>query len=141
MRFSLRLVALLVAGILSVIVLAVWSEIRAEEFALQVELQQRAEIAADHLRDALEPVLRGRSPKLLPAAIERLVVRERLIGIAVYDADKKPVIISAALSEATGGGLARGPDCDGAQGCGRFLGVGGRPMYAFSTPLFADLKA
>jgi alpha,alpha-trehalose-phosphate synthase [UDP-forming] len=141
MRFSIRLVALLAAGILSVMVLAVWSEIRAEEFALQVELQQRAEIAADHLRDVVEPALHGRSPRSLSSTIERLVLHERLAGVAVYDADKKPIIVSATVNDAMGGGLALGPDCAAAQGCGRFVGVGGRAMYAFSTPLYTDLKA
>src|SRR5262245_42423988 len=140
MRFSLRLMVLLVAGILTVIVLAVWSEIRAEEFALQVELQQRAEIAADHLRDAVEPALRQRSAKSLSTSIERLVLRERLAGVAVFDAERKPVIVSGMLSDAAGGGPSLGPDCTSVQGCGRFLGVGGRPMYAFSTPLYTDLK-
>src|SRR5262245_28539482 len=115
MHYSLRLMALLVAGILMVIVLAVWSEIRAEEFALQVELQQRAEIATDHLRDAVEPALRARTPKSLSSVIERLVVRERLVGVAIYDAQKEPLVISSVLSDATGGGLALGPDCVVAQ--------------------------
>src|SRR5262245_57621765 len=115
---------------LTVIVLAVWSEIRAEEFALQVELQQRAEIAADHLRDAVEPVLRARSPKTLTAAVDRMVVRERLAGVAIYDAQRQPVIISSTLADAAGGGPAVGPECAAAQGCGAFVGIGGRPMYA-----------
>ncbi len=142
MRLSLRLIALLVAGITLVVVVAAWSEVRAEEFALQVELQQRAEIVADRLRDALEPVVLSPSKgPQLPSLVERLALRERLGGVAVYNTSKEPLAVSASLREATGEHLAIDVACDGASsGCGEFLSLGGRTLYAYSTPLHQDLK-
>ena len=95
MTLSLRLIALLVAGVTLVVVVAAWSEVRAERFALQVELQQRAEIVADRLREAAEPALRANSVKALAGIVERLVARQGLGGVAVYNANMNPVAVSA----------------------------------------------
>jgi trehalose 6-phosphate synthase len=142
MTLSLRLIALLVGGITLVVVVAAWSELRAEEFALGVELEQRAEIVADRLRDAVEPAIRAKATKPLDSVVDRLVVRHQLGGAAVYDANRHPVAVSAAISEATGGHPAVPAVCTAApQGCGEFLSLGGRPFYAYTVPVQGDLKA
>jgi len=142
MRLSLRLIALLVGGITLVVVVAAWSELRAEEFALRVELEQRAEIVADRLRDAVEPALRARTTKPLETAIDRLVVRHQLGGAAVYDMSGQPVAVSAAISAATGGRPDVPRDCKAApQGCGEFLSLAGRPFYAYTVPVQGDIKS
>lgn len=141
MKLSLRLIALLVAGITLVVVVAAWIEVRAEGFALKVELQQRSEIVADRLRDALEPVVWSQSGELLAMLLERLVARERIGGAVVYDTDKEPLAVTAAISEATSGYPTVGAECDvAAPGCGEFMSLGVRPLYAYSIPLHADFK-
>src|SRR5262245_65458913 len=102
MTLSFRLIALLVAGVTLVVVVAAWSEVRAERFALQVELQQRAEIVADRLREAAEPALRANSVAALASTVERLVARQGLAGAAVYDANMNPVAVSPGIREAPG---------------------------------------
>jgi trehalose-6-phosphate synthase len=138
MTLSFRLIALLVAGVTLVVVVAAWSEVRAERFALQVELQQRAEIVADRLREAAEPALRGNSVKALASTVERLVARQGLGGVAVYDANMNPVAVSTAISEATGGHPSVGASCVVPQGCSEFVSLGGRPLFAYTTPLQSD---
>src|SRR5499433_422620 len=101
MTLSFRLIALLVSGVTLVVVVAAWSEVRAERFALQVELQQRAEIVADRLREAAEPALRGNSVKALATTFERVVP----------------------------------------QGCSEFVSLGGRPLFAYTTPLQSDVPS
>src|SRR5215468_9500320 len=141
MTLSFRLIALLVAGVTLVVVVAAWSEVRAERFALQVELQQRAEIVADRLREAAEPALRGNSVKALATTFERIVARQGLGGVAVYDANMNPVAVSAAISAATGGHPSVGAGCVVPQGCSEFVSLGGRPLFAYTTPLQSDLKS
>ncbi|MCM3881575.1 MAG: trehalose-6-phosphate synthase [Vicinamibacterales bacterium] len=141
MKLSLRLIALLVAGITTVVIVAAWSEVRAEEFALQVELQQRAEIVADRLRDALEPAITSQSGKQLGSLVARLVARERLSGLVVYDTNKEPLAASGAVNEALGRHFGVEADCAATlPGCGEFVSLGGRPVYAFTTPLHGGFK-
>jgi trehalose-6-phosphate synthase len=141
MTLSFRLIALLVAGVTLVVVVAAWSEVRAERFALQVELQQRAEIVADRLREAAEPALRGNSVKALATTFERIVARQGLGGVAVYDANMNPVVVSAAISAATGGRPSVGAGCAVAQGCSEFVSLAGRPLFAYTTPLQSDVPS
>jgi len=141
MRISLRLIALLVAGVTLVVVVAAWNEVRAEQFALQVELRQHAELVAERLRDALEPAVRSQSGQQLASLVEQLVARERLGGAAVYDADKAPLAVSAAIGKAIDGRPTAAAACDAAgPGCGEFISLGGRPLYAYSTPLDANFN-
>src|SRR5215470_17997618 len=137
MTLSFRLIALLVSGVTLVVVVAAWSEVRAERFALQVELQQRAEIVADRLREAAEPALRGNSVKALATTFERIVARQGLGGVAVYDANMNPIAISAA----TGGHPSVGAGCVVPQGCSEFVSLGGRPLFAYTTPLQSDVPS
>src|SRR5262249_58948203 len=103
MTLSFRLIALLVSGVTLVVVVAAWSEVRAERFALQVELQQRAEIVADRLREAAEPALRANSAKALASTIERIAARQGIGGVAVYDATMTPIAVTPPISDPTGG--------------------------------------
>src|SRR6266853_842022 len=141
MTLSFRLIALLVGGITLVVVVAAWSEVRAEQFAVQVELQQRAELVADRLREAAEPALRANSVKALATTFERRVARHGLCGVAVYDTNMNPLAVSSAISEATGGHPSVGASCEVPQGCSEFVSLGGRPLFAYTTPLQGELKA
>ncbi len=141
MTLSFRLIALLVAGVTLVVVVAAWSEVRAEQFALQVELQQRAEIVADRLREAAEPALRGNSVKALASTFDRLVARHGLGGFAVYDANMTPIAVSPSISAATGGHPSVGAGCEVPQGCSEFVTLGDRPLFAYTTPLEGESTA
>src|SRR5215471_9398848 len=120
MTLSFRLIALLVCGVTLVVVVAAWSEVRAERFALQVELQQRAEIVADRLREAAEPALRGNSVKALASTFDRLVTRHAMGGYAVYDVNMTPIAVSPSITASTDGHPSVGAGCEVAQGCSEF---------------------
>ncbi len=139
MKRSLRLIGLLVASITPVVMVVVWSEIRAGQFALQVELQRRAEAASERLREEVEPALRARSLRHLPVIIDRLVTSERLGGAAIFDARNAPVAVSSTLGDVLEGRAAF-VTCRGeGQACGEFITLGTWPLYVYSAPLHTDL--
>ena len=103
MRFRLRLIVLLAAGITLVALLVAWSEVRAQQFAVQLDLQERTKMGAEWLREIVEPLLQSGSTPELPAIVERFGSRERLGGVAIYDGSGQPLAISSTLSDWIGG--------------------------------------
>jgi trehalose-6-phosphate synthase len=141
-RFRLRLIVLLASGITLVALLVAWSEVRAQQFAVQLDLQERTRIGAEWLREIVEPLLQSGSTPELPAIVERFGSRERLGGVAVFDGSGQPLAISSTLSDWIGGQPAIAADCSEAslRGCGAFTTVGVRPMYVYTIPLYVALK-
>ena len=140
MKLSLRLIILLGVSITLAAFGVAWNEVHAEQSALRADLEQRAEIAADRLREIVEPKLGPGLLQELPDAVERLSRRERLAGIAIYDAKGAPLAITSTLMSSLDGRPATvARACSSARGCGEFISMGTRPMYVYSAPLHAGL--
>jgi trehalose 6-phosphate synthase len=141
-RFRLRLIILLAAGITLVALVVAWSEVRAQQFAVQLDLQERTKMGAEWLREIVEPLLQAGSAPELPAVVERFGNRERLGGVAIYDGGGQPLAISSALSDTLGGLPAVTAACVSTpgRGCGAFTTVGVRPMYIYTVPLSVALR-
>ncbi len=91
MRVSVRLIVSLIAGVTLVTFLFARSEMQAESRGLRSDLEKQAEVQAESLADAIGPLeTNGRRERLqerrLQEMIERYSNRERLAGVAVYDA-------------------------------------------------------
>ncbi len=142
MRFSFRLIALLAIGMTLVALTVAWREERVQQFAVQMDLQERTRLGAEWLREVVEPLLQSGSAPQLPAIVERFGSRERLGGVAIYDGVGQPLAISSALGHSLDGRPAVTAGCAGTpgRGCGEFTTVGVRPMYVYSVPLSIALR-
>lgn len=144
MRVSVRLIMSLIAGVTLVTFLFARSEVQAEKSGLRADLERRAEILAESLVEVIGP-LETNGPRArqqqrhLQQVVERFGNRERLAGVAVYDAQGKQLAVSSKLAPE----LAKNPSVSDQvarqdQVGGSFLQVGGTTMHVFVMPLTGD---
>ena len=133
MRLSLRLILFLVVGITLVTFLIARAQVRAEKLGLRSDLERRAEVLGESLREIVEPALGSHDQ--LARVVERFDNRENLAGVVVYDRDDKVLAESSNLMSKL---LPPPPPLDhpGADGgVGRLVNIGGVPMHAYYLPL------
>lgn len=85
MKITLRLIFFLVSVIaIAAVGFSFW-QAHQEESRLKNELERRANIIADSLRESIEPLLSKNSPESLTRLVNKFSNRERLIGVSVHD--------------------------------------------------------
>jgi trehalose 6-phosphate synthase len=85
MRLSLRLIFFLVLGVSVVTFLVAYYQVHTEKLGLRADLDRRAEVLAESLRELVEPIVDRGSHLELQRFVDRFGNRERLAGLAVYD--------------------------------------------------------
>src|SRR4051794_32675590 len=99
MRLSLRLVLALVASITLVTFVIARNQVATEKEALRDDLERRGEILTESLQETVEPALAKRDAQTqLGRIVDRFGNRERLVGIAVYDATGKELAASRTIA-------------------------------------------
>ena len=139
MRVTARLVAALWLAALAVIGGSAFYQVQEDRHRLTQDLERRAALLGEGLKEAVEPVV-GKSSR---AGLERLLKRfgKREQGIAVYDrvgsllaatpdmALGLPESLPEVTDSITGGAVQKG-----------LRSLGGRPVYVYATPLVRDDK-
>ena len=97
MRITLRLILSLVFASSAVVFVSAGYEARHEQRRLREELERRATILADSLRELVEPLVGKDDPTNLQQLVEHFGNRERLAGVAVYAEDGHPLAMTASL--------------------------------------------
>ena len=136
MKLSIRLILFLVVGITVVTFVIARNQVRAEKRGLRADLERRAEIFAESLQEIVEPALERGSREQLRRIVDRFGNRERLAGVAVYNAQGNVLAESSSL-------VVRFPPPPvplqrvqtASQGVSEFLSVNGEPMHAYYLPL------
>ncbi len=141
MRMSLRLIFSLIIGITLVSFLFAFYQVRAEKRGLRNDLERRAEILAESLQEAFEPLLGKGSPKNLRRLVERFGNKERLAGVAVYDHQGNAIAMTANLV----GRLTSRPSAvdrvsSQNHGGGEFFTLGQAVMHVYALPLHRDAQ-
>jgi trehalose 6-phosphate synthase len=98
MRVRLRLIIPLVIVLSLVAFLFASQRVAAEKEELRGELERRAELLADTLRDPVASLLERRAERDLKSLVERFRGRKSLMGVAVYDVQGKVVAATSTLS-------------------------------------------
>jgi alpha,alpha-trehalose-phosphate synthase [UDP-forming] len=135
-RLSLKLILFLVIGITIVTFVIARNQVRAEKRGLRDDLQRRAEIFGESLQEIVEPALERGSRTELRRIVQRFGNRERLAGVAVYDASGQVLAESASL-----GTKYQTPPVPVEQvektpsGVGEFVQLSNEPMHAYYLPL------
>ncbi len=142
MKLSIRLILFLVAGITVVTFVIARNQVRVEKRGLRADLERRAEIFAESLQEIVEPAVEHGSREQLRHIVDRFGNRERLAGVAVYDANGHVVAESSTL-------ITKFPpppvplerlETDG-QGVSEFMNLNNEPMHAYYLPLHAQASA
>jgi alpha,alpha-trehalose-phosphate synthase [UDP-forming] len=138
-KLSIRLILFLVAGITLVTFIIARNQVRAEKRGLRADLERRAEIFAESLQEIVEPALEKGSREQLRRIVDRFGNRERLAGVAVYNATGEVLAESTTL-------VTKFPpppvplqrlESD-SQGVSEFLRLNDEPIHAYYLPLHSQ---
>lgn len=102
MRMSLRLISSLVIAVTVVSVAFALYQVQAEDRSRRNELERRAQLLAESLQETVEPLLAKGAQDSLQRIVERFGNRERLAGVAIYDKDSHPVVMTPNLGSRLG---------------------------------------
>ena len=135
MRLSLRLILSLVVGITLVTFFISRSEVRSEKRGLRADLERRAEVLAESLQEIVEPAFDRDARVELRRIVERFGNRERLAGVAIYDADGNLLAESAGLAAGAAPPAVPLERLKQDQGFGEFTRLGNEPVNVYYQPL------
>ena len=97
MKITLRLIFFLVTVIaIAATGFSFW-QAQQEEIRLKNELERRASIIADSLKESIEPLLSSANSDSLKRIVNKFSNRERLIGVSVHDFQSNLLAASAGL--------------------------------------------
>jgi trehalose 6-phosphate synthase len=97
MKITLRLIFFLVfVTAIAAVGFSYW-QAHEEEFRLKNELERRASVLADSLKESIEPLLSSNSSASLKRIVDKFSNRERLIGVSIYDFQGTLLAASAQL--------------------------------------------
>jgi trehalose 6-phosphate synthase len=139
LRISLRIILSIVVVISVLVLLFTFLQVREEKERLTTDLQRRASLLGESLKETIEPLLEKGRPERLQKIVEKFGNRERLAGLAVYDVKDKLVAATPPLSahlSATPAFVthAMNSDLEG----GDFFPLGGKKMYLYALPLHRE---
>jgi len=97
MRLGVRLITGLIAGISLVTFLFARYQVRAEKQALRNDLLTRVDALAESLQQTAEPLLLSHLNRRLQIVIDELKSRQHLYGVAIYNAEGKPLLLTPNL--------------------------------------------
>jgi len=147
LRTTLKLVLPLIISVALVSLLFAAYQVRVQRKNLRTDLSRRAELLAESLQEAIEPLFDKNdrtSDKAMQRVVDRFAQREHMKGIAVYEADKNPRVMTASLGDtfkqSPPPAVAKRSIEQGA-GQGEFTRANGNAMYLYSVPLERDGKA
>ena len=97
MKITIRLIFFLVLAMtVAAVGFSFWQS-RQEEFRLKNELERRANIIADSLRESVEPLLKSNSPDAMSRIVNKFSNRERLLGVSISDLGGNLLAVSTSL--------------------------------------------
>ena len=139
MRITLRVILSIFVVISIIVVLFTVLQVQQEKERMAIDLERRASILGESLKESLEPLFAKGQVQRLQALVEKFGNRERLAGVAVYDAQDKLVAatsrLSAQLKDAPP--LVKNVMSNGLEE-GAFLPLGGKEMYLYGLPLYGE---
>ena len=140
MRINLRIILSIVVVISVLVLLFTLMQVRQEKERLIIDLQRRASILGESLKETIEPLLERGRPERLQKIVEKFGNRERLAGVAIYDLKDKLIVATPQLSDH----LSVTPkfvtdvmnsDLEG----GYFYHLGEKEMYLYALPLHREV--
>lgn len=99
MRYIFAIIGAVAVVVSLVAFLFTFKQVNQEEITLKTNLEQRASLLADSLKESVEPYYAqpGSFPTALQKIVDKFANRERLAGIALYDNKGNPIATSSGL--------------------------------------------
>ena len=139
MRITFRLILSLIVGVTLVALVFSYLQVRQEERKLKEEVERRAAVLAESLQESVEPLLDTKSSRNLQRIVERFGNRERLSGVAIYDANGRSLAITPGLASSfTRSPAAAFEAVRTDQGYGQFQTINEKPMHIYALPLHRE---
>src|ERR1700730_3572621 len=136
MRLSFRLMLSLFVAITLVSLAFALYQVKAENRDQRRELERRAQILAESLQETVEPLLLKGAQEDLQRIVERFGNREHLAGIAIYDSQRRPILVTATLSpKSTNAVPAVSKAMSQGGGVGAFFKLDQTEMHIYAVPL------
>ena len=98
MKITIRLILSLVAMMTVVVVVFTALEYRQEKRQMLEEMGHRSGVLAASLEESISPLLPAKEGKGLTRLVEKFGNREKLVGIALYDGQRRTVAITKGLT-------------------------------------------
>jgi trehalose 6-phosphate synthase len=139
LRINLRIILSIIIVISVLVLLFTLMQVRQEKERLTNDLQRRASLLGESLKETIEPLLEKDRPERLQKIVEEFGNRERLAGVAVYDVKDKLIAATppwSALLSATPAFVTQAMNSD-LEG-GHFSPLGGKEMYLYALPLHRE---
>ena len=136
MRMSFRLILSLVITVTLISVLFAVYQVRAYTLGRQGDLEKRAQVLAESLQETVEPLWTKGARGSLRRIVERFGNRERLDGVAIYDAQGRPNMVTPNLATRLG---TEPPPLDltvfKGNGWSHFFGSGRNAAHLYAVPI------
>ena len=98
MRMSFRLIISLIVGVTLLSFLFALFQVKAAKRGLRRDLEKRAAVEGESLEGRVEPLLEKRSRRHLQPLVTEIENRQKLMGLAVFDASSNRLAITSGLS-------------------------------------------
>src|SRR5579863_4679398 len=102
MRLSVRLNLSLVAGVTLVSLAIALYQTQSETIGLKRDLERQASLLAESLEKSAAPLVAAQSAGALKLLVDGFQNRQRLAGVAVYNAQGQPIAVSSDLAARLG---------------------------------------
>ena len=136
MRTTIKLILSLVIAVAAVAIVFAYIQVNRDRGELQTELERRSRLLALGLQGTIGPLINAGPSADLERLVEKFGNRERLYGVAVYDAQGRPLAMTPGLKpiltdtpQTVASSLSRREDIGG------FYPIGGKKMHVYSLPL------
>ena len=137
MRMSVRLIVLLILAITSVSVLFSIRQARTENRSRRDELNQKARLAAESLREAIELLPDTNSAEALSRILNRMA-RNLVAGVIIYDSSGAPLVVTPDLARRLAQDV---PPPDGkvfrGSSVAQFVRIGSNEIHIYTIPLYS----
>src|SRR5271154_3711534 len=136
MRLSFRLILSLIFAVTLVSVLFALYQVQADRRARRNDLEKRAQLMAESLQETVQPLVAKGAHGNLQRLVDRFGNRERMEGVAIYNSDGQPVLMTSNLAARLGSHL---PPLNKTvfqgNGWGQFFNVDQARMYLYAVPV------
>jgi trehalose-6-phosphate synthase/uncharacterized membrane protein affecting hemolysin expression len=138
-RLTFRLSLSLVLVVACVSMLFAFYEARSETQNLRQDLDRHSLEMAESLEKAATPLVASQAYPALQQLVDKFQDHERLAGVAIYDAQERPLVMSADIASRLNG-RPEAVDQAARQGgaANQYFKAGAEPMHVLALPLYGD---
>lgn len=136
MRITLRLIVSLVVTVAVVAGFSAYFHVEQERSRLRDEVERRSRLLAESLQESVQPAIQAGSSASLQRLVEKFGNRERVSGMAIYDAKGKALAVTEKLAPSVtsvAGLVAKALDRN--IDVSTFETIGGKRMHVYVLPL------